>query len=144
MNNTKQHTNEAEKIFILMMGFYGNRTMLNITREKLENKSDGINLEHYILGILEAEALNGDEKFDTTIISIPNTDNLVLIYNKYQEEYKRSRKDKFKGKLKPFVYMPEYGIEIYSRCAICKKGNDGRLYGIKSEDLDNIIDYLAE
>jgi hypothetical protein len=140
MNNTKKHTNEKENMFILMMGFYGNRTMLNITREKLENKSDGVNLEHYILGILETDVLNGDEKFDTTIIPLPETNNLVLIYNKYQEEDKKGSKDK----LNPFVYMPEYGIEIYSRCAICKKGNDGKLYGIEPEDLDNIVHCLAK
>lgn len=140
MNNTKQCKDGAEKIFVLMMGFYGNRTIVDMTREQLENRGKGVNLEHYILGILDVVAVSGREKFDTTIIPIPNTNNLVLIYNKYQEESERNRQ----GKLKPLVDISKYDIAIYSRCAICRKGNDGRLYGIKPEDMNSIVDYLAE
>lgn len=131
--------NIAEKINVLMMGFYGNRTIVDITREKLENKTEGINLEHYILGILDVKAIDGSEKFDTTIVSIPCT-NLVIIYNKYQEERERNRQ----GKLKPLVNIPEHHIRIYSRCAICRRNEEGKLYSIEPKDMDSIIKYLAE
>ena len=140
MNNTERHNKETEHIDVLMMGFYGNRTIVDMTREQIENGSKGVNLEHYILGVLDVVAVNGREKLDTTIISIPNTNNLVLIYNKYQEDAERNRQ----GKLKPLVHIPKCNIEIYSRCAICRRGNDDKLYSIEPKDMKDIIDYLAE
>jgi hypothetical protein len=140
MNNTERYNKETEHIDVLMMGFYGNRTIVDMTREQIENRTEGVNLEHYILGILDMVAVSGREKFDTTIVSIPNTNNLVLIYNKYQEESERDRQ----GKLKPLVHIPQYDIAIYSRCAICRRGDDDKLYSIEPKDMKDIIDYLAE
>ena len=135
----KQYANGKEKIYILLTGFYGNRTIIDMTREKLENRSNGINLEHMILGILDKVAIIGDEKFDTTILPIPNTNNLVILYNKYQEEIKSANKH-----TKPLISIPTENIEFYSRCAICRQGEDGKLYSIEPQDMKDIVDYLAE
>lgn len=135
----RQYANGKEKNYILMMGFYGNRAIIDMTREKLENKSDGINLEHMILGILDKVAITGDEKFDTTILSIPNTNNLVILYNKYQEEEVKTHKQ-----TKPLISIPTENIEIYSRCAICRQENDGKLNSIEPQDMNSILNYLAE
>ena len=136
---SEKYANGTEKIYVLMMGFYGNRTVVDMPREKLENKSNDINFEHMILGILDKVAITGDEKFDTTILSIPNTNNLVILYNKYQEEEVKARKQ-----TKPLISIPTENIEIYSRCAICRQENDGKLNSIEPQDMNTILNYLAE
>jgi hypothetical protein len=136
----RQYANGKEKNYVLMMGLYGNRTIIDMTREKLENKSDGINLEHMILGILDKVAIAGDEKFDTTILSIPNTNNLVILYNKYQEEKVKTHNEQ----TKPLISIPTENIEIYSRCVICRQDNDGKLNSIEPQDMNSILNYLAD
>lgn len=135
----RQYANGAEKIYILMMGFYGNRTVVDVSRDKLENTGNGINVEHMILGILDRVAITGDEKFDTTILPIPNTNSLVILYNKYQEEEVKACKQ-----TKPLISIPTENIEIYSRCAICRQEADGKLNSIEPQDMNSILNYLAE
>lgn len=136
----RQYANGTEKIYILTMGFYGNRTIVDVSRDKLENTGDGINVEHMILGILDKVVITGDEKLDTTILPIPNTNNLVILYNKYQEEEVKGRNEQ----TKPLIDIPTENIKIYSRCAICRQENDGKLNSIEPQDMKDIVDYLAE
>ena len=70
---------------IVAQAFYGNRTITYITEEEMDR---------FILGYLNASLpLMEDEKLDRTMIPIPGTDNLFLVYNKYQEEERLREKE---------------------------------------------------
>ena len=66
---------KSELISIISQAFYGNRTGTEIRRE---------NIDRFILGDL-TDDFDVTEPVDRTIIHLPGSDNLVLIYNKYQE-----------------------------------------------------------
>ena len=83
--------------------------------------------------------LFGYDKIDRSIVNIPNTDNLVVIYNKYQEE--EVIKD---TSAKPLIVIKENDIKIYSRCIICRVDIDGNVSSITQEEHNIISKYLAE
>lgn len=119
-----------KKSFMLVQGYYGNRTIIDID----ENDIDKI-LAH-------------NDRVDRVIINIPNTENLVLIYNQCAEEY---RKEQIKRYFKedgyvaqPLVSIPEENIEIYSRCIICRKTDDNHFVAFENVDFDKVLKYLAE
>lgn len=66
----------ADYLVILAQAFYGNRTMTEIRPE---------NMDRFILGYLDS-SLEICEPIDRTVVRIPGSDNLVLVYNKYQED----------------------------------------------------------
>ena len=125
-------------IKIMAQAFYGNRTVTEVNRE---------NIDTFILGYLD-DSLAVTEKVDRTIIDIPNTDNIVFVYNKYEEEEALSRKEElFKTKnyeLKPLAVIPENNIEIYSRCIVCRINESGELESLQNNDVEKFIKYLAE
>ena len=82
------------------------------------------------------------KKIDETIIEIPNTENLVLIYNKYKEE--EFLQDKENLNIKPLIYIPEKNIKIYTCCIICRLNKDETFSSFKSEDFDKVKKYLTE
>ena len=124
MNNTQRYPNGKEKSFMLVQGFYGNRTLVDIGEEDI-NKT-----------------LNCDSDVDRVVVKIPNTENLVLIYSKSREE--ESRKEKEKYNLKPLAFITENDIEIYSRCIVCRQNSDGHFVSFEEEDFDKVTKYLAE
>lgn len=115
---------------VVAQAFYGNKTTTEIRKE---------NLDKFILGILD-DFVDKTRKIDRTIIKIPNTENVVMVYNKYQEEEKLSYKDK----LKPLAFIPEQGIEIYSRCIVCRMDENGELESLHKEDFEKVMKYLAD
>ena len=124
MNNTQRYPNGKEKSFMLVQGFYGNRTLVDIGEEDI-NKT-----------------LNCNSDTDRVVIEIPNTENLVLIYSKDKEE--RVRKDNEKGNFKPLAFIKEKDIEIYSRCIVCRQNSDGHFVSFEEEDFDKVTMYLAK
>lgn len=119
---------KVERIFVIAQAFYGNRTGTTIKRE---------DVDCIILGYLDSSLVN-HEQIDRTIIRIPNSDQLVLIYNKYQEALKN------KGKHKPLAVIPEEHIEIYSRCIVCRMDENGVLQSLQDGDSEKFMKYLAE
>ena len=115
-------------INIMAQGFYGNRTATKIDKD---------DVDRFVLGYLD-KSLEVRSKIDRTIIHVPNTDNIVIVYNKYQEEETRLYNNK------PYVVIPENNIKIYSRCIVCKMNNEGELESLQNEDCDKFIKYLAE
>ena len=79
------------------------------------------------------------DKINKTIIPIPNTDNIVVVYNKYQEEETIKN-----GIRKPLISIEENDIKIYSRCIICRLSDDGKLTSITHKDVKQVIMYLAK
>lgn len=79
------------------------------------------------------------DKIDRSIINLPNTDNLVVIYNKYQEE--EIRKD---NATKPIVFIKDNNTTIYSCCIVCRMDNNGNVSSVTKEEYNIIAKYLAE
>lgn len=129
---------EDNYIRILAQAFYGNRTVTEI---------DKANLDTFIMGILDPELTRPKGEIDRTVVKVPGTDNVVMIYNKYEEEkclaYGRELAEEGRT-IKPLAFIPEEGIEIYSRCIVCRMNEDGELESLQYEDLDKCLEYLAE
>lgn len=97
-------------------------------------------VEYFIVGYTGVpKKLFGYDKIDKTVIHIPNADNIVLVYNKYQEE--EVIKDNMK---KPLIFIQEDNIKIYSRCIVCRLDKDGAFKSISKEDFNIIKKYLAD
>ena len=125
-------------ITIMTQAFYGNRTGTQIEVK---------NMDRFILGHLD-DIIPVTEKIDRTIVRVPNTDNLVIIYNKYREEKRREDAAEWQKKTgrttKPLASIPEENIEIYSRCIVCRMNDDGTFASLESTDCDKFMKYLAE
>ena len=136
MNN--KDTKETTPIRIIIQAFYGNRTMTWIHPEQMDR---------IILGILTDQYVLKDEEIDRSIIHIPGSDHLVLVYNKYQEERELEYKEEVFQKsgyvMKPLASIPELDIELYSRCLMCRMNADGEFKNIQEEDKDMVLKYLA-
>ena len=134
MNNNEN----KNAISIVAQAFYGNRMGTEVNRE---------NIDRFILGYLDND-LVVKEPIDRTIIRVPNTDNLVIVYNKYFEEEERNRKEElFNEKnyvLKPLAIIEDENIELYSRCIACRINEAGELESLKKGDYEEIVKYFVE
>ena len=117
-------------IRIMAQAFYGNRTATEVERGEIDR---------FVLGYLDKNIFVDDARIDRTIIKVPNTDNIVIVYNKYEEEEARENK-----MLKPLIVIPEDNIEIYSRCVICRVDENGEFEDLRKEDFEKFIEFLAE
>ena len=99
-----------ELICIISQAFYGNRTGTEIRRE---------NIDRFILGY-QTDDFDVTEAIDRTVIHLPGSNNLVLVYNKYQEEERLKVKERALREdnyiVKPLASIPELNLDIYSRC----------------------------
>ena len=89
----------------------------------------------------------GEWKTDRTYIAVPHTDNLFVIYNKYQEEWhlqnvEMHKKDGFTVDEEPLVVIPEENIAIYSRCMIVKKNDAGEFADLLEDDFEKVKEYM--
>ena len=117
---------------ILTQAFYGNRTVTEITPDRIDS---------FILGFMNSEMAKSmikPEDIDRTIVRIPDTENLVLIYNRYQDEENK------KDGIRMTAAIPEIGLELNSRCIICRMNDDGSFSSIRKEDFGKVMKYLAE
>lgn len=126
-----------ETIFIISQAFYGNRTGTEIRRE---------NIDRFILGY-QTDDFDVTEPIDRTIIHLPGSDNLVLIYNKYQEEERLEIKERALREdnyiLKPLASIPEMNLDIYSRCIVCRMNVAGEFESLGEGDYEIWGHYLA-
>ena len=133
-----------DEMAILIQHFYGNRTVTFI---------DPDNLDATMLGYIDAELFDktrDQEKIDRTIIRIPDTENLVLVYNKYQEEEHLKELQHFiqevykrKDRFNPSAVIPETANVLYSRCIACRINEDGALVSLEEEDCPKVVKYLT-
>ena len=132
MKNTKKNYLE-----IVAQAFYGNRTCTEVAPESLDR---------FILGYQD-DRLPVSEPIDRSMIRIPGTDNLVIIYNKYQEEERVQLKEHLlkteNYELKPLAMIPEENVFLYSRCIVCRMNENGVLESLCDEDYDKFMRYLA-
>ena len=126
-----------ETIFIISQAFYGNRTGTEIRRE---------NIDRFILGY-QTDDFDVTEPIDRTIIHLPGSDNLVLIYNKYQEVERLEVKERALREdnyiLKPLASIPELNLDIYSRCIVCRMNADRVFESLGEGDYEIWGRYLA-
>ncbi len=134
METTKRND---ELITIMIQGFYGNRVLTEVTEEDFDRT---------MLGCLDSELFKiMDRKIDRTIIPLPGTENLVLIYNKYQEEEKLQWAREIFQKREavcPLAMIPELGLTLFSRCAVCRITPEGKLASLEGGDGLIAIRYL--
>ena len=90
----------------------------------------------------------GDIKIDRTFIPVPNTENIFLLYNKYQEEWHLKNIEDWPIRLEkseetePLVNFKEEGIAVYSRCMFVRKNETGEIENLMEEDLEKIECHL--
>lgn len=129
---------ENNAITIIAQAFYGNRVATEIKPE---------NLDRFILGY-QTNDIKVTESIDRTIINIPNISGVVIIYNKYEEEKERQRKEELLKEnnyvLKPLAVIPELNLEIFSRCIACRMNENGEFEDLREDDYEKIVKYLAE
>lgn len=126
-----------EHISIISQAFYGNRTGTEIRRE---------NIDRFILGY-QTDDFDVTEAIDRTVIHLPGSDNLVLVYNKHQEEERLKVKERALREdnyvIKPLASIPELDLEIYSRCNVCRMNAVGGFESLGEEDSEIWSRYLA-
>lgn len=136
IKNESMSINRNGYISIISQAFYGNRTGTEIKKE---------NIDRFILGYLDDFPIS--QPIDRTIIKLPNSDNLVLIYNKYKEDNRLKQKiqafEEDNYIIKPLAVIPELDLEIYSRCIVCRMNDDGEFESIEDGDYDIWNKYLA-
>lgn len=115
-------------INVIAQAFYGNKTATSVNTE---------NLDRFILGYLD-NSIPVIEKIDRTIVKVPNTENIVIVYNKYEDERYKN------GDWEPLVVIPEENIKLYSRCIVCRIDEQGQLESLQREDFKHFMDYLAD
>lgn len=126
-----------ELVCIISQAFYGNRTGTEIRRE---------NIDRFILGY-QTDDVDVTEAIDRTVIHLLGSDNLVLVYNKYQEEERLKVKERALREdnyvIKPLAAIPELNLEIYSRCIVCRMNADGVFESVCESDYEIWGRYLA-
>jgi hypothetical protein len=138
--------NKEKKMTIIAQGLYGNRMMTSIDPEHF----DALMLGYLDMGAYEF--MRNEEKIDRTIIRVPDTENLVLVYNRFREE-KRLRSlqefiqtvriNKF-DRFNPSAVIPEKGIVLYSRCIACRITEEGELISVEQGDYEKVCRYLTQ
>jgi hypothetical protein len=138
--------NKEKKMAIIAQGLYGNRMMTSIDPEHF----DALMLGYLDMGAYEF--MRNEEKIDRTIIRVPDTENLVLVYNRFREE-KRLRSlqefiqtvriNKF-DRFNPSAVIPEKGIVLYSRCIACRITEEGELISVEQGDYEKVCRYLTQ
>ena len=127
----------ADYLVILAQAFYGNRTMTEIRPE---------NMDRFILGYLDS-SLEICESIDRTVVRIPESDNLVLVYNRYQEEERLKEGEKLlreeNYEIKPLAVIPEINLSLYSRCIALRMNEDGSFASLQEGDSRILVKYLA-
>ena len=120
----------------MVQGFYGNRVGTQITAEEFDR---------FMLGYLSDIKLMPSDKVDRSMIPIPHTDNIVAVYNKFEEQ-RHLENLKEHGvqmdRVKPSLDIPELGIRIYSRVIVCRLVADGEPASLLPGDSEKFIRYL--
>ncbi len=128
---------DSDCLVILAQAFYGNRTQTYISPE---------DMDRFILGYLDS-SLEVIEPVDRTIIHIPGSDDLVLVYNKYQEEDSLKEREQIlkqeNYEMKPLAVIPEIGLKLYSRCIALRMNEDGSFSSLQDGDSRILVKYLS-
>jgi len=124
--------NESNLLSVIVQGFYGNRTGTTLRKSEIDG---------FLSGHTAAPS-------DRAIVHIPNSDGIVLVYNKHMEKEYLERKERLLAeenyRMKPLAYVAESEIEIYSRCIACRITPDGEFESLREGDFDALEKHLAQ
>ena len=129
--------NKNELLTIVAQGFYGNKTVTEISVDSVDR---------FILGYQDA-SIPVSKPLNRSFIQIPDSTSLVIVYNKYQEEEQLKKKEKWLDEgyeMKPLVNIEEMNISIYSRCIVCRIDANGNFESLRNEDYQKFMKYLAD
>lgn len=142
--------NDTDSICVITQYFYGNRTGARIKRE---------NINFFLKGILSPELFPGEDKtVDRQTVRVPGTDNIVIVYDKnqedeyinvefpeqyaeYAEEYKADTGKEMK--MQVACEIPEIGLTVHTRCFACRIDENGELQSLEDGDAEKFIDYFT-
>ena len=126
-----------DRIGVVVQAFYGNRTYTEIDVEEID---------YLIQGILDREVCGLDHEVNRSVVRIPGSQ-CVLVYNRFQEEDALEQNKKYFAEAgyvaKPLAIVPEEGLEIFSRCLVCRMDENGGFASVEAEDWEVIGKYLA-
>ena len=140
-------TNKTEnKIFIIAQGFYGNRVATEIKRDEAYL---------FLSGFASMKDFRGN--IDRKIVKVPNTDNIVIVYDQNKE-------DKYVNETFPEIYarsgatykehtgkemtmyvsceIPEINLTLHTRCFACRIDENGELQSLEKGDGEKFIEYF--
>ena len=142
--DTSNIQNTQEEIGVIAQEFYGAGTMLAIIPKKKIHRflagwltDTGMrNVNGKIIRVPLLDEELGDLTY--TIINIPDTENLVLLYNNAKEEnYKNEG-------MKVTVNIPELDLTLHSTCFICRQNEQTKEFeSVKDGDLKIVKKYLV-
>ena len=134
---TEKASQTPDYLIIFAQAFYGNRTMTEIRPE---------DMDRFVLGYLDS-SLEISEPIDRTVVRIPGSDSLVLVYNRYQEEERLKEREKLlreeNYEIKPLAVIPEINLTLYSRCIALRMNEDGSFASLQEGDSRILVKYLA-
>ena len=119
-------------IAIIAQQFYGNRTATEIRKD---------DIDAFLLGCTSSVDLSlMGENVDKEIVKVPGTDNIVIVYDKNQEN--ETIRD---GRVNNIsCEISEIGFEIHSRCFACRIDENGELQSLEKGDAEKFIDYFVK
>ena len=142
---------KTDSIFIIAQQFYGNKTATEIERE---------NINSFLKGTLSPELFPDEDKtVDRKIVKVPGTDNIVIVYDRNQEEeyvsaifpeqyaeFGKEYKEDTGRELKMHVSceIPEIGFKIHTRCFACRIDEHGELQSLENSDSEKFIGYFTD
>lgn len=119
-------------ISIIAQHFYGNRTATEIRRE---------DVDAFLLGYTSSTDLSlMGESVDRQIVKVSGTDNIVIVYDKNQENETIARGYTNNASCE----IPELGFKIHSRCFACRIDENGELQSLEKGDGEKFIDYFVK
>lgn len=139
---------KKDNIFIVAQQFYGNRIGLEIKR----NEVDAI-----LLGYTSAKDTTDGEYVDRKIVRVPDTDDIVIVYDQNQEDeyvnvefpemHKRCAAEYREHTGKDFTMqasckIPEIDFEIHTRCFACRIDENGELQSLQDGDGEKFVEYF--
>lgn len=140
-----------DNIFIISQCFYGNRTGTKIKRERID---------HFLCGCIDDHDILDEVKdVDRKIVHLPNSENVVIIYDQTQEdryvnilfpeyyanygaEYKEHTGNEMT--MQVTCEIPEIDFKIHTRCFACRMDQNNVFQSLEGEDMDMFIHYFPE
>lgn len=133
----EQKTRKEPDLGVIVQAYHGNRTFIKIYPYEIEAIIHGYKGK-------DPESLSSEFR---TIVRIPNTENLVIIYDRNREEYWRQNAKEALEKgnyvVTPLAEIPELDLVLYSRCIVCRMNEEGGFESLQQEDLVKFKKYLA-
>ena len=144
MKHEEQHIDRIpevqnkDTIWVMAQAIQANRSAVEIHEKEID-------------GLLQGCPFDPPEDLrfpvDRTIVKIPETEDLFLMYNKFQEGAMKMIKDELllmnEYQLRPMAVIIAEDLIVYSRCIVLRMDEEGHIGSLHEEDVPKVIKYLA-